>query len=105
MTKIAVIKTGGKQYLVEEGKIVEIEKIKNANRENIEFKDVLLYADENDFLIGKPLLSNVLVSGKLIKGKKKKTVILKYKPKTRYRKKKGYKKITWLVEINKITKK
>jgi len=100
--KIAIIQTGGKQYLVEEGKEIEIEKIKNVNPEDIEFKNVLLYADEKNFLLGKPKLENVSVRAKLIKEKKNKTVILKYKPKTRYRKKKGYKKTTWLVKIEKI---
>jgi len=100
--KIAIIQTGGKQYLVEEGKEIEIEKIKDVDPQNIEFKDVLLYADEKNFLLGKPKLDNVSVKGKLIKEKKNKTVVLKYKPKTRYRKKKGYKKTIWLVRIEKI---
>jgi large subunit ribosomal protein L21 len=100
--KIAVIQTGGKQYLVEEGKEIEIEKIKNVDPRKIEFEDVLLYADEKNFLLGKPKLDNVSVIGKLIKEKKNKVVVLKYKPKTRYRKKKGYKKITWIVRIEKI---
>jgi large subunit ribosomal protein L21 len=100
--KIAIIQTGGKQYLVEEGREIEIEKIKGADPQKIEFKDVLLYADEKNFLLGKPKLDNVSVIGKLIKEKKNKIVVLKYKPKTRYRKKKGYKKITWRVRIEKI---
>jgi large subunit ribosomal protein L21 len=101
--KIAIIETGGKQYLVEEGKKIEIEKIKNHNSSTIEFKNVLLYADDNNFLIGQPKLNNVSVIGELIKEKKNKTLVLKYRPKTRYRQKKGYKKITWIVEIKKIT--
>jgi len=100
--KIAIIQTGGKQYLVEEGKEIEIEKIKNTDPQNIEFKDVLLYADDTNFLLGKPKLDNISVIGKLIKEKKNKIVVLKYKSKTRYRKKKGYKKITWIVRIEKI---
>jgi len=100
--KIAIIQTGGKQYLVEEGREIEIEKIKGADPQKIEFKDVLLYADDKNFLLGKPKLDNVSVTGKLIKEKRNKVVILKYKPKTRYRKKKGYKKITWIVRIEKI---
>lgn len=101
--KIAIIETGGKQYLVEEGKKIEIEKLNDVDPQNIKFQNILLYADDQKFLLGKPTLENVTVTGQLIKEKKTKTVILKYKPKTRYRKKKGYKKITWLVEIKKIT--
>lgn len=100
--KIAVIETGGKQYLVEEGKKIEVEKIKKVDPQKIIFDKVLLYADDNNFYLGKPYLKNVEVTGKLLKEKKNKTLILKYKPKTRYRKKKGYKKITWLVNIEKI---
>jgi large subunit ribosomal protein L21 len=100
--KIAIIQTGGKQYLVEEGKEIEIEKIKDVDPQKIEFKNILLYADDKNFFLGKPKLDNVSVIGRLIKEKKNKVVVLKYKPKTRYRKKKGYKKITWIVRIEKI---
>jgi large subunit ribosomal protein L21 len=103
--KIAVIETGGKQYLVEEGKRIEIEKINKADPQKIQFLNVLLYADDNNFLVGHPNLENIIVIGQLIKEKKNKTVILKYKSKTRYRKKQGYKKTTWLVEIQEINKK
>ena len=100
--KIAIIETGGKQYLIEEGKKIEVEKIKNADPEKIIFDKTILYADGNNFFVGRPYLKNIEVIGKLLKEKKKKTVILKYKSKTRYRKKKGYKKIVWLVEIQNI---
>ncbi len=100
--KIAIIETGGKQYLVEEGKKIEIEKVKNTDPEKIVFKSVLLYADNNNCFIGKPYLENIEVIAKLLKEKKNKTLVFKYKPKTRYRKKKGYKKITWLIEIKSI---
>ena len=100
--KIAIIETGGKQYLVEEGKKIEIEKIKNTDPQKIIFDKVLLYADDNNFAVGQPYLENIEVTAKLLKEKKNKTVILKYKPKTRYRKKKGYKKFTWIVTIDQI---
>lgn len=101
--KIAIIETGGKQYLVEEGKKIEIEKIKDVDPQKIVFDKVLFYADDNNFLVGQPYLSNVEVGGKLLREKKSKTVVLKYKPKTRYRKKKGYKKFTWIVVIEQIS--
>ena len=100
--KIAIIETGGKQYLVEEGKKIEIEKIKNSDSKEIIFDKVLFYADDQNLLIGQPYLENVKVKAELLKEKKNKITILKYKPKTRYRKKKGYKKITWFVEIKNI---
>lgn len=100
--KIAIIETGGKQYLIKEGQELEIEKIKNIDPQNIVFSNVLLYADDDRFFIGKPYLSNIDVLAVLLKEKKNKTTIIKYKPKTRYRKKKGYKKTTWVVRINTI---
>lgn len=100
--KIAVLETGGKQYLVEEGSKIEIEKLKEKPEREIVFNNVLLYADDEKFLVGKPKLENVKISAELLREKKTKTTILKYKPKTRYRKKKGYKKITWVVKIKKI---
>ncbi len=104
--KIAIFKTGGKQYLVEEGSKIEIEKLRAKNKkDNLIFDEVLLYADDNDFLLGKPKLDNVTVQAALIKEKKKKTSIIKYRPKTRYRKKSGHKKITWIIKIEKIQKK
>lgn len=100
--KIAILKTGGKQYLVSENQKIEIEKLKSKSDEII-FKDVLLYADENNFLLGQPKLDKVIVKGEFVREKKVKTVILKYRPKTRYRKKQGYKKITWIVKIKEIS--
>jgi large subunit ribosomal protein L21 len=101
--KIAVLETGGKQYLVEEGSKIEIEKLSDEPQKEIVFSDVLLYADDEKFLLGQPKLNNVKISGELLKVKKNKTIILKYKPKTRYLKKKGYKKITWIVKIREIS--
>ncbi len=101
--KIAVIETGGKQYLVKENDQIKIDPIKKVeDTKNINFQNVLLYADEENFLIGQPKLENVSVIGELLRENKKKIKILKYKPKTRYRKKKGYKIFTWLVEIKEI---
>jgi large subunit ribosomal protein L21 len=103
--KIAVIETGGKQYLVKEGSKIKIEKVKGKeNEKELDFSKVLLYADDNELLIGKPVLENIKVVGEIKRKKKVKTLILKYKPKTRYRKKKGYKKEIWEVEIKRIEK-
>ncbi len=84
---IAVIETGGKQYKVTQNTILYVEKIEQAVETTITFDKVLLC----DTLIGQPYLTNVTVLGKLIKqGKNKKIVIFKYKPKKRYRVKKGH---------------
>lgn len=103
--KIAVIKTGGKQYLIKEGDRIEIEKIKKyENEENpqIFFDEVLFYADDKEVIFGGDQLRKVKVEASLERKKKVKTLVWKYKPKTRYRKKKGYKKEKWIVKITSI---
>lgn len=101
--KIAVIYAGGKEYLVEEGKKIEVIKSNlNSEGNKVIFDKVLLYADDNNFLLGEPYLENILIEGEVIKEKKKKTIVFKYKPKTRYRKKKGYKNYFYDVKILKI---
>lgn len=99
---LAVIKTGGKQYLVKEGDIIEIEKIPQKSGEKVEFKEVLaVFGDK--FLLGKPLVAKAKVEAKVeaqLKGKK--VVSLKYKPKTRYRKKTGARPLLTKIRISKI---
>lgn len=104
---LAVIETGGKQYLVRENQQIKIEKIKNLNEgEEVEFDKVLLFADSDKVLIGKPYLENVKVVGKIIESKRdKKIIVFKYHSKTRYRKKKGHRQPYMKVLIEKITEK
>ncbi|TDO83483.1 LSU ribosomal protein L21P [Halanaerobium saccharolyticum] len=87
----AIIKTGGKQYRVEEGQIIKIEKLSAEEGENVEFDQVLAFADDNGLKAGSPMLDGASVKGKVIEqGKNKKIVVFKYKPKIRYRKKTGH---------------
>lgn len=71
--KYAVIKTGGKQYLVEPNDILEIEKIEGDEGGKISFAEVLLKADDKKLEIGKPLLKDAKIEAEIIgqiKGKK-----------------------------------
>lgn len=104
--KLAVIQTGGKQYLVTEGSEIEIEKIKKYDKEvspKIDFDQILFFATDDKIVFNPEELKKIKVEGVLIKRKKIKTLVWKYKPKTRYRKKRGYKKEVWIVKIEKIT--
>jgi len=87
---IAVIETSGKQFLVKEGNKILINKTDKKEGEEIIFDKVLLVKN-NDIKIGKPYVENAKVVGKVIRKIKKKILIIKFKPKTRYRKRKGYK--------------
>jgi len=99
----AVIKTGGKQYIVEKGSRLKIEKLDAKQGDKVEFAEVLLYADSKKTEIGKPLLKDAKVEGKVLsQGKAKKVVIFKYKPKKRYKIKKGHRQPFTEVEITKV---
>ena len=90
-TKFAVIKTGGKQYVVEEGRFYEFEKVEAEEGKAIIFDEVLLVADGGNVKIGEPTLKDSKVTGKVMSQfKDKKVVVLKYKPKKRYRKTTGH---------------
>lgn len=102
---LAVIKTGGKQYLVSPGKKIKIEKIKGKEGKEISFKDVLLLEKNKKLEIGTPIVPGAKVLGKIIsQGKNDKVIILKYKSKTRYRVKKGHRQEYTEVEITGIEK-
>ncbi len=104
MEKIAVIKTGGKQYLVQEGDILSIEKIDGHVGDKISIKDVLLFVDfkQKKTAIGQPILK-INVNAEIISQKKgDKISIIKYKPKTRYFKKQGHRQLYTEIKIIKI---
>ncbi|MDD2181027.1 MAG: 50S ribosomal protein L21 [Bacilli bacterium] len=83
----AVIETGGKQYYVEEGTVLYIEKVDQPVNEEIIFDKVLMI----NGVPGKPYLSNVTVTGEIVKhGKQKKVIVYKYKAKKKYRKTQGH---------------
>lgn len=100
---LAVIKTGGKQYLAFPNKKIKIEKIDKREGEEIIFSEILLLEKNDKIEIGKPLIPNVEVVGKILKQVKgKKVIIFKYKPKKRYQKKKGHRQLLTEVEITEI---
>jgi len=106
MAKIAVIKTGGKQYLVREGETLKIEKIAGQAGDKINFDQVLLIADEEgkDIQVGRPTLASGAKLGAVIEeqGREKKVLVIKYKPKVRYHKKGSHRQQFTKVKIGKI---
>ena len=95
----AVIQTGGKQYKVEKGDEILVEKLEADVDGEVAF-DVLLVADDAGVKIGKPVLEGVVVKGKVLEhGKGKKVVVFKYKPKKNSRKKRGHRQPYTKVEI------
>lgn len=97
---LAVIKTGGKQYIVSKGDKIKIEKIEAEEGKEVVFDEVLLLDSGKKVEIGTPILKNKKVIGKVIKqGKLPKVEIFKYKPKKRYKVKKGHRQPYTEVEI------
>jgi large subunit ribosomal protein L21 len=100
----AIIKTGGKQYRVEEGQMIKIEKLSAEEGENVEFDQILALSDDNGFKAGSPFIEGASVKGRIIEqGKHKKVIVFKYKPKIRYRKKTGHRQPYTKVMIEEIT--
>jgi len=99
----AVIATGGKQYLVKEGDIVRVEKIDLEKGQDVEFNQVLMIDKDEEYFIGRPLVENAKVTGKiLVQDKAKKIIVFKYKSKKKYRKKTGHRQPFTEILIKKI---
>ena len=102
---LAVIKTGGKQYIVKKGDKIKIEKVKEAQGQEIIFDQVLLVEKAKKIKIGTPFVEGAKVTGKVLEhGKGEKIIVFKYRPKKRYRKKQGHRQPYTLVEILEIKK-
>lgn len=100
---LAIIKTGGKQYLVSPKDKIKIEKINKKEGQEITFKEVLLVQKGKELEIGNPLVKVAKVIGKVIRqDKAKKIIIFKYKASKRYKVKKGHRQPFTEVEIMKI---
>lgn len=101
----AVIKTGGKQYRVEEGESLKVEKIDLELGKTVEL-EVLMIADEEgkDVKVGTPTLKGAKVTAKVLEqGRAKKVEVVKYKPKSRYTRRNGHRQPFTKIEITKIS--
>lgn len=109
--KIAIIETGGKQYLVTAGQKIQIEKLEGKIGEKLDFDKVFLSADlpvetpakagDGKIEIGKPYLDGRKISAEIVAQKRlKKVTVFRYHSKTRYRKKKGHRQHVSVVKIS-----
>lgn len=99
----AVIETGGKQYKVQEGDIVFIERLCADEGSEVVFDKVLAVSNEGKTTFGKPLLENANVTAKVVgHGKDKKIIVFKFKAKKGYRRKQGHRQPYTKVQIEKI---
>lgn len=99
----AVVETGGKQYRVTVGQTIEVEKLPFAVGERVELDKVLLVADGDEVKVGQPTVKGAKVLATVVEhGKGKKIIVFKYKPKERYRRKKGHRQAYTRLRIEKI---
>lgn len=99
----AVIETGGKQYRVQEGDILFIEKLDVKADDVIDFDKVIVVGKEDGVVIGTPVVEGAKVTAKVLKnGKGKKIVVFKYRPKKDSKTKKGHRQPYTQVQIQSI---
>ncbi len=99
----AVIKTGGKQYRVQLGDTISVEKLNEEVGATITFDEVLVMGEGADLKVGTPFIEGVSVGGKVVgAGKGEKVIIYKHKAKKDYRKKQGHRQPFTAVEITSI---
>jgi len=100
---LAIIKTGGKQYIVSPKQKIKIEKLEGKVGDKIEFAEVLLFEDEKVIEIGKPFIKGAKVIGTILKqDRKDKIIVFKYKAKKRQQTKRGHRQPYTEVEIKEI---
>lgn len=99
----AVVATGGKQYKVQEGDVLHVEKLKGDVGAEISFDRVLMYSDGENVSVGQPVIDGAVVSGHIVEqGKEKKIIVFKYKRRKRYRRKQGHRQMFTAVKIDSI---
>lgn len=99
----AVIKTGGKQYLVSSDQKLKIEKLEGKEGDKVAFSEVLLLADNGNVKIGKPFIAGAKVEGEIVKqARSRKVIVFKYHSKARVRKTKGHRQHFTEVKIGNI---
>ncbi|WP_300666999.1 50S ribosomal protein L21 [Desulfoluna sp.] len=99
----AVVATGGKQYKVQEGEILRVEKLAGEVGSAVTFDQVLMTSDGTNVALGAPLLEGVAVVGQIVEqDKSKKVLVFKYKRRKRFRKMQGHRQPYTAVKINTI---
>ena len=101
----AIFETGGKQYNVQAGDILFVEKLNVAEGETVTFDKVLALSDDNGFVAGNPVVEGAKVTASVVKnGKNKKIVIFRYKSKKNEKKKQGHRQPYTKIQIASITR-
>lgn len=101
--KFAIIETGGKQYQVEEGTIIDIEKLDTEPNKKVTFDKVLLLDDGTELKIGQPYVEGANVSATVLNQYRgDKLIVFKFKKKTGYKKTQGHRQSLTTVKIESL---
>jgi large subunit ribosomal protein L21 len=100
----AILETGGKQYKVEKGDVIEVDRLDGDVGAQIEVGRVLMVAgDDGKPAFGSPAVDGARVFGEVVEqGKSDKIIVFKYKPKVRYRRKTGHRQLVTRIRIGDI---
>ena len=99
----AIIESGGKQYKIEEGKKVKLEKITAPEGEEVRISNVLAINGANGTIVGNPYITGAYINGKVVaQGRDKKVTVFKYKRRKDYKVKRGHRQAYTELLIEKI---
>jgi len=92
--KFVIVEQGGKQYRAAEGETIEVDRLPNEVGESITLEEVLLSVNEDEVTVGTPIIEGARVKVKVVDHfKGRKIIVFKYRPKQRYRVKKGHRQL------------
>ncbi|OPJ55554.1 50S ribosomal protein L21 [Alkalithermobacter paradoxus] len=99
----AIVETGGKQYRVQEGDTLFVEKLQANEGDVVTLDRVLAVSKDGSLVVGNPVVDGAKVDAKVVEqGKGKKIIVFKYKPKKDYRRKQGHRQPYTKIVIEKI---
>lgn len=100
----AIIRSGGKQYRAEVGSTLDVDKLTQDVGDSIEISDVLLVGDEDNTVIGQPMVDGAVVKATVVEQfRGKKIIVYKYNQRTNYRKKQGHRQSYTRLQIDDIS--
>lgn len=103
MSAYAIVRSGGKQYRVQEGDTIDVERLSTPEGECVELSEVVLLAEDGQVTVGTPTVPGVKVVAEVVShGRGPKVIVFKYKAKTRYRRKTGHRQAFTRLAIQRI---
>ena len=101
----AIVRTGGRQYRAEPGRTIDVERLPFEEGDSVELTDVLLVTPDNgEPVIGRPTVEGAIIKATVVKqGRQRKVFVWKYKPKERYRRRRGHRQYFTRLRIDDIS--